>query len=98
MVTTTSITAVSVSMRSDHTDFQIAGGDELQQLDALLLAVDRDLIEGEPGQQRGDQHQRGGDDLRGARAGEAAERAREQRADQREEEDRLIHRCLRLSP
>ena len=63
MVTTTSITAVSVSMRSDHTDFRVAGIDEAQQLDALLLALDGHLIEGEPGQQRGDQHQRGGDDL-----------------------------------
>ena len=33
----------------------------------------RDLVEGEPGQQRGDQHERGGDDLGRARAGERPE-------------------------
>ncbi len=78
--------------------FQIARVDEAQQLDPLLLAVDGNLVEGEPGQERGDQDQRGGDDLGRARADEAAEKTCEERADQREEQNRLIHRALSVSP
>ena len=49
MVTTTSITAVSVSMRSDQNVFNVAGVDPAQQLDADIVAFDGDLIEGDPG-------------------------------------------------
>ena len=47
MVTTTSITAVSVSILSDHADLSAPEVDPAQQLDALLLAVQRHLVEGE---------------------------------------------------
>ena len=92
MVTTTSITAVSVSMRSAQDGLQRAGIDEAQQLDARLVPLDADLIEGEPGEQRGDQHEARGDDFARARGHEPAEEAGEDRADQREKDDRLIHR------
>ena len=74
---------------------QRAGIDEAQQLDARLMPLDADLIEGEPGKQRGDQHEARGDDFACARGHEPAEEAGEDGADQREKDDRLIHRLER---
>ena len=79
-------------MRSDQNRLEVARDDEASKLDALFVAADRHLVEGDPGQQRGDQHERGGYDLAARGAVERTEQAGEQRADQREEEDRLIHR------
>ncbi len=55
---------------------QVAGVDEAEKLDALLMALDGDLVEGQAGQKGRDEHEPGGDDLRAARAHEAAEEAR----------------------
>ena len=71
--------------------FQIAGDDPVHELDADVVALKRDLIEREPGQQARDQNQRRGDGFAGARAGKPPEQAREDRPDQGQEENSLIH-------
>ena len=92
MFTTTSITAVSVSIRKAQSTHEIAGRDPVRDLDAGLARAEADLDEGDPGQSRRDPEQRGGDDLARARADQAAEEAGDQEADQRQEDDGVIHR------
>ena len=95
MVTTTSITAVSVSMRSAQEVCSAPESMKRKQLDARLMPLDADLIEGEPGEKRGDQHEARGDDFARARGHKPAKEAGKDGADQREKDDRLIHRLLR---
>ena len=76
---------------------QIARVNEAQKLDTLLMALDGDLIEGEARQERRHEHEARGHHLRSARAHEPAEKACKDRAEQRQENDRLIHAWL-LSP
>ena len=87
MVTTTSITAVSVSMRSAQS-LQRAGVDAAQRARSAPMAFDADLVEGDPGEQRGDEQQARGDEFAGARADHAAEQAGKMAAEERQEDDR----------
>ena len=69
VVTTTSITAVSVSMRSAQSTFRSPETIQVEDRHAHVVMAEADLHEGDPGQDHGDQQQRGGDQLGRARAG-----------------------------
>ena len=68
MVTTTSITAVSVSMRSAQSTFRSPDAIQVKQHLARILMAEADAPERHPGQHRGDEQEQRGDELGRARA------------------------------
>ena len=76
---------------------QRAGIDEARELDARFMAFDAHLVEREPGERRGDQHEARGDHFAPARADQASKEAGKDRTDQREEYNGLIHLLARLT-
>ncbi|MNE13637.1 hypothetical protein D3C80_1064790 [compost metagenome] len=72
-------------------DVDIAGLDPAQHLDAHgFLGTERHLEEDDPGENRNHGHQAAGDEFRGLGADLATEQARDQEADQRKEDDKLV--------
>ena len=79
-------------------DDEVAGGHPLRDLDARRAGAEADLDEGDPGQDRAEAQEGGGDDLARTRADQAAEDAGDQEADQGEEDDGVVHGRRVLSP
>ena len=78
-------------MRSAQSTCELAGSEPVgdRNDERLLLVAEADREEGDPGQQRADAEQAGGDELGGARADPAAEQAGDQEAEQRQEDDQI---------
>ncbi len=72
-------------------DLQIAGLDPGHQHDPLVDMAEADAREGDPRQSRGREQEQRRDQFGRARADDAAEKARDQTPEQREEDNRLIH-------
>ncbi len=58
------------------------------------FAAGRDHEEGDPGQKKADAEEAGGDVFRSARPDPAAEKAGDQEAEERQEDDQVVHRSL----
>jgi hypothetical protein len=74
-------------------DGELAGGQPVGDRDdqRLLVVAERDREERDPRQQRAHAEQAGGDQFRGARPDLAAEQAGDQEADERQEDDQIVH-------
>ena len=68
-MTTTSITAVSVSMRSAQSTLRSPEAIQVKSVHARVVMLEADVDEGDPRQDHRDQQQRGGDQFGQPRAG-----------------------------
>ena len=95
MLTTTSITAVSVSILSAQSTLNEPESIQRITGNAQHLAIaDGDREERHPGQQRRDDQEQRGHIFRRLGADRAAAEAGDQRADERKKDDSVVHGCL----
>ena len=95
MFTTTSMTAVNVSMRSAQSTFELPEVNQFASTgDHRLALAERHVEKHDPRHDRACDEQAGGDEFRGARADLAPEVARDQKADEWEKDDCLDHRAV----